>query len=102
MNFLDLLRLLKKLGPKAGEAFVIIERIVADVTELLALFKTEQTGRIYTAEDSSAEAEALLEELCSAELPAGIYGAMDGSHIKKALQFVKDNPQLLSVLLLLL
>ncbi len=104
MNYAAFLKLLLALGPKIPQAVAIIEHIISDFQELIALvtgvigpFGDE--GPIF-ATDEEVALEAELAKFVDAE--GGEYSAGPLAFLREIWVFLQKHPELLSVILTIL
>ena len=122
MRLIDLLRKLAVLGDKLPEAMAIISRladtlkdglqlaelpgIFADVKALLDLFAANTAAATATFGLSEGDEEAallsLIAENCEVNPHRGLMGTPGGHRIKRVIQYLKNNPQILISILALL
>ena len=94
MPYLDWLKLLLALGPKLAVIWPIVQRMIADFRELVAIVKgttTEEPGTPSVMEVVTAEAET---ETQVAALLAGPNAAFDGTLLRGVWSFLQKNPEL--------
>jgi hypothetical protein len=100
MNYLDFLKLLIALGPKLPEVMAHVQHIVSDVQAIVALLKPATFGAAeFVPNATEQEAEG---EVVAAMAGGDTFAAFDGKLIRALFQFVKDNPELLQLILALL
>lgn len=115
MQYLDFLKALLALGPKLPEVFSRVQRIIAEVMELVAIVRgpspndgglehvgyTEALvdGKPVTAEILDAEREVLALTTGAGE---GSEALFDGTALRRLFAFAAANPQLLALLVSLL
>ena len=121
MRLLDLLRKLAVLGDKLPEAMAIISRladvlkdglqlaelpdIFADAKALLDLFAARSASMVTFGLSESEEEESLISliaEYCDVNPHRCLMGTPDGHRIKNVVQFLKDHPEILAIILGLL
>ena len=103
--YAQFLKLLLALGPKLPQVMALVQHIVSDVQELIALVKG--TPALFGADSLELNAaeqcdeDAVLAALGGAN--EGTFGAIgDGTFLRAICQFVKNNPELLQLILSLL
>jgi hypothetical protein len=102
MNYLSFLKLLIALGPKLPQVMVLVQHIVSDVQEIVALLKPATFGAaefVPNATEQEAEGEVLAALAGSSETFAGIG---DGAILRNIFAFLQAHPELLQLILTLL
>lgn len=102
MTYLKFLQLLVALGPKFPALWVIVQEIVEKVQEAIRLITgAEPLFGVPFAESSAAEVaeEAKLASLTQA---SGLQGAGERGTLRDIWTFIKENPELLALILSLL
>lgn len=102
-TYLDFLKVLLKLGPKIPQAVALIEHIISDVQELIALVSGAPLmgsgGEMFVSADEAALEADVAEYFESAE---PVYGAGPLQILRDIYDFLQKNPQVAELILLIL
>ena len=105
MSYADLLRALIALGPKLPEAFARLQHIVAECQELAAFLAGKEALFGAQPMELTAAEQALESEACAAlaGVHEGKFGAIgDGTLLRTLFTVIRDNPDLLKLVVGLL
>jgi hypothetical protein len=103
VNYLDFLKALLALGPKLPAVFALIEHIVGDIQELIALVTGGPFAAPCMSRSSTPEESTLENEVAAALVADGTNrGIGDGTFLRAIWAFIESHPELVSLLLKLL
>jgi hypothetical protein len=101
-SYLDFLKLLIALGPKLPEVMAHVQHIVSDVQAIVALVSGKEPLFGAAPMELNATEQQAEGEVVAAMAGGDTFAAFDGKLIRALFQFVKDNPELLQLILALL
>lgn len=100
MDYLAFLKALIALGPKLPQVFDLIEHIIGDVQEIIALVQGGPFASPAMSRSSTPEEAALENEVAAALSSDGNMRAIgDGTFLRAIFAFLEAHPELLTLLL---